>query len=62
MKSVAWLPSSTITPRRCDPQSWQAIVDVCDKLLDVEVPGKYEADIELPYEVDDAASDAAFDR
>ena len=38
------------------------MVNVCDKLLDVEVPGKYETEMALPYEVDDAASDAAFDR
>jgi hypothetical protein len=40
----------------------QAIVDVCDKLLAIEVPNKYESEITLPFDVDDSASDAAFDR
>lgn len=40
----------------------EADVDICDKFLAVEVPKKYEIETDLPYEVDDAVSDAAFDR
>lgn len=40
----------------------QADVVIFEKTLAVEIPDKYDIEMGLPYEVDDNASDAAFDR